>query len=192
MTFDHFAQWRQTLIEVRQSDHCSLELREFLAGKIHHLHRAIHLPAEERVEALALYVMNYVEQVPTQLKTLARALQQTEALPNSEFFLQIACDFFTHRPELIAQGGGWITLLAEAYLAHRVVEEIYDRASLQGYFPAITQATVQANIIVHGVLGETFANQLDLAVFYAVESLYPPAKTPALTLVKSKASAPLH
>jgi hypothetical protein len=93
MTFDHFAQWRQTLIEVRQSDHCSLELREFLAGKIHHLHRAIHLPAEERVGALALYVMNYVEQVPTQLKTLARALQQTEALPNSEYFYKLPAIF---------------------------------------------------------------------------------------------------
>lgn len=192
MTFDHFAQWRQTLIEVRQSEPCSLELRDFLSGKIHHLHRAIHLPSDERVEALAIYVMNYVEQVPTQLKTLARALQQTEALPNSEYFLQIACDFFTHQPELIAQGGGWITLLAEAYLAHRVVEELYDRANLHGYFPAITQATVQANIIVHGVLGEVFANQLDMAVFYAAESLYPVARPPVLSLVNTKASAPLH
>jgi len=192
MTFDHFAQWRQTLIEVRQSDHCSLELRAFLAEKIHHLHRAIHLPSDEQVEALAIYVMNYVEQVPTQLKTLSRALEQTESLPSCEYFLQIACDFFTHQPELIAQGGGWITLLAEAYLAHRVVEEIYDRASLRGYFPAITQATVQANVIVHGVLGEAFANQLDLAVFYAVERLYPVARTPVLSLVNNKASAPLH
>jgi hypothetical protein len=192
MTFDHFAQWRQTLTEVRQSQQCSLELRHFLRGKINHLHRAIHLPSEERLEALAAFVMHYVEQVPAQLKTLARALQQSAALANSEYFLQIACDFFTHRPELIERDGGWTTLLAEAYLAHRVVEEIYDRAALQGYFPAITQATVQANVIVHGVLGEEFANQLDLAVFYAVESLYPVSRAPELSLVSNKASAPLH
>lgn len=192
MTFDHFAQWRQTLIEVRQSEHCSLELRHYLQDKINHLHRAIHLPKEERVEALEAFIMHYVEQVPMQLKTLARALQQVEALVNSEYFLQIACDFFTHQPELIERDGGWPTLLAEAYLAHRVVEEIYDRASLQGYFPAITKATVQANIIVHGVLGEEFANQLDLAVFYAVESLYPVSRAPTLSLVANKTSAPLH
>lgn len=192
MSFDHFAQWRQTLTEVRQSQQCALELRSFLEGKINHLHPSIHLPAAERVEALEAYIINYIEQVPTQLKTLARALLQIEALANSEYFLQIACDFFTHQPDLIEQDGGWHTLLAEAYLAHRVVEEIYDRAALQGYFPAITKATVQANIIVHGVLGEEFANQLDLAVFYAVESLYPAPRAPVLSLVVNKASAPLH
>jgi hypothetical protein len=192
MTFDHFAQWRQTLIEVRQSEHCRLELRHFLQGKINNLHRAIHLPAEERIEALAAFVMHYVEQVPMQLKALSRALQRAEAVNNSEYFLQIACDFFTHQPELIEREGGWPRLLAEAYLAHRVVEEIYDRASLQGLFPAITKATVQANVIVHGVLSEDFANQLDMAVFYAVESLYPVTRTPVLSLVANEASAPLH
>ncbi|MEY4588660.1 MAG: hypothetical protein RL497_736 [Pseudomonadota bacterium] len=192
MSFDHFAQWRQTLTEVRQSQHCAIELRHFLRGKINRLHRAIHLPAHERLEALEAFVMNYVEQVPTQLKTLARALLQIEALANSEYFLQIACDFFTHQPELIEQEGGWPALLAEAYLAHRVVEEIYDRAALHGYFPAITKATMQANVIVHGVLGEEFANQLDMAVFYAVENLYPVSRVPGLSLVVNKTSAPFH
>lgn len=191
MTFDHFAQWRQTLIQVRQSEQCSLELRHFLQDKITHLHRAIHLPEQERIEVLAGFVMHYVEQVPEQLKTLARALLQVEALLNSEYFLQIACDFFTHRPELIERDGGWPTLLAEAYVAHRVIEEIYDRAAIQGYFPSISKATVHANVIVHTVLGESFANQLDGAVLYAVERLYPPRRKPTLSLV-SKTSAPLH
>jgi hypothetical protein len=184
MTFDHFALWRQ-------SEQCSLQLRGYLQDKITHLHRAIHLPEQERIEVLAGFVMHYVEQVPAQLKTLARALLQVDALINSEYFLQIACDFFTHGPELIERDGGWPTLLAEAYLAHRVVEEIYDRASIQGYFPAISKAMVHANVIVHGVLGESFANQLDLVVFHAAERLYPPHRKPALSLVQ-KSSAPLH
>ena len=96
--------------------------------------------------------MNYVEQVPTQLKPLPALCSKQKPCPTANIFTN-CLRFFTHQPELIAQGGGWITLLAEAYLAHRVVEELYDRANLHGYFPAITQATVQANIIVHGVLG---------------------------------------
>jgi hypothetical protein len=88
MTFDHFALWRQTLVQVRQSEQCTGELQLYLQEKIIHLHSAIHLPDRERLDVLAGFVMHYVEQVPAQLTTLARALLQVDALTNSEYFLQ--------------------------------------------------------------------------------------------------------
>ena len=194
MNLKHLVQWRQTLAHARQSPQCAQELRWWIQETLPRLHRTIHLPSQAQVEALEVFLVRYVEQVPAQLEAMERALLRAEAEVNMDYFLHIACDFFTHQPQHIVREGGWQALLAEAYLAHRIVEELYDHAALQGYFPAINTQALQADVIVHHVLGEEFANQLDMGVFYALETLLPahtPKPTHELAAV-DEAPAALH
>ncbi len=52
-------------------------------------------------------------------------------------------------------------LLDEAYLAHRLVEELNDRYIACFAEPLLTLDTTRANLLAHQLIGESFANQLD-------------------------------
>ncbi len=57
----------------------------------------------------------------------------------------------------------------EAYLAHRLLEEINDRFMMRAGMPLIPMDTAMSNLIVHALIGEPFANELDEAVQHTVE-----------------------
>src|SRR5690606_41016859 len=59
------------------------------------------------------------------------------------------------------------------YLAHRMVEEDNDRYVAHGGESMIPMNNTRANLIVHELLGEDYANRLDSAVFEAVAGLLP-------------------
>ena len=80
--------------------------------------------------------------------------------------------------EELRQSGPWSNtvnrvdaLLDEAYLAHRLVEEVNDRYITHLGQPLIPLDTTVANVIAHQLIGEPFANQLDEAVHHAVDEL---------------------
>jgi hypothetical protein len=66
---------------------------------------------------------------------------------------------------------GLDSLLDEAYLAHRLVEEVNDLYIKHFGRPLIPSNTTVASLIAHQLIGETFANQLDEAVHHAVDEL---------------------
>ncbi|EGH01307.1 hypothetical protein PSYAE_04910 [Pseudomonas amygdali pv. aesculi str. 0893_23] len=59
----------------------------------------------------------------------------------------------------------------EAYLAHRLVEEVNDLYIKHFGQPLIPSNTTVASVIAHQLIGEQFANQLDEAVHHAVDKL---------------------
>jgi len=62
-------------------------------------------------------------------------------------------------------------LLDEAYLAHRLVEEVNDLYIRHFQQPLIPFDTTLANLIAHQLIGETFANQLDEVVHHSVDEM---------------------
>ncbi len=66
---------------------------------------------------------------------------------------------------------GLESLLDEAYLAHRLVEEVNDLYIKHFGQPLIPSNTTVASVIAHQLIGEQFANQLDEAVHHAVDEL---------------------
>ncbi|MNQ64922.1 hypothetical protein D3C85_793620 [compost metagenome] len=85
--------------------------------------------------------------------------------------LKVAEQFFLQPPALMEGHNGLEGLLDEAYLAHRLVEEVNDRYIVHFSQPLIPLDTTVANLIAHHLIGEPFANQLDEAVHLAVEGL---------------------
>ena len=85
--------------------------------------------------------------------------------------LKLAEQFFLSPPSILEGHQGLDALLDEAYLAHRLVEEVNDRYITHLGQPLIPLDTTVANVIAHQLIGEPFANQLDEAVHHAVDEL---------------------
>ena len=85
--------------------------------------------------------------------------------------LKIAEQFFIQPPEIMQGHVGLDCLLDEAYLAHRLVEEVNDLYIKHFGQPLIPLDMTVANLIAHQLIGEDFANQLDEAVHHAVDEM---------------------
>lgn len=163
---------RQSIALAREHEKESQQLQKFLRARLPSLHPSIALPQDNAVQALLEFVERYIEHVPDFLEALQEFMREANIYDYGKTFIAIAEDFFLQPPELVREHFGLQALIDEAYLAHRLVEEINDRLELScGTLLAPMDMTL-SNIIVHDILGEEFANQLDLAVHYAVEALF--------------------
>lgn len=149
-------------------------LEAYLSGVVPRLHKAISLPESKPGQALLVFVVRYIEQVPELLDTLAALMREAGIYEGGKVFLDIAEDFFLRPPEMVREHSGLHALVDKAYLAHRMVEEVNDRLMMLCNVPLAPMDMTLSNIIVHDLLGEAFANQLDLAVHYATEALFQP------------------
>ncbi|MBF8778700.1 hypothetical protein [Pseudomonas fulva] len=162
---------REQITLAHQHEARTGQLRLRLGQQLPHLHRAIELPEHDAQEILARFVGAYIDQVPELLEAangVAReAGIQAQVLP----VLRIAEAYFLQPPEQVDNQVGLDCLLDEAYLAHRLVEEVNDVYIRHFQQPLIPVDTTVANLIAHQLIGETFANQLDEVVHHSVDKL---------------------
>lgn len=146
-------------------------MQRALAQRLPLLHAAIKLPAQQPVAALLAFVTAYIEQVPHCLEA-ARAISTAAHIDEqTKPLLQLAEDYFLKPSELNGQQVGLDELMNEAYLAHRLLEEINDHYRANLGIPLVPVDLTAANLIGHHLIGEPFANELDEAVQYSVEQL---------------------
>jgi hypothetical protein len=169
-TNSRVAQIRQTIALAKTLEAQDAALARFLAAQRPHLHPSLCFPPGE--QALFDFVLAYIEHVPDFIEALREFMLEAGIYDFGQQFLHIAEAFFVSPPELVQEHTGLQALIDEAYLAHRLMEELNDRLALScGRILAPMDMTC-SNLVIHGLLGETFANQLDLAVHYAIEALF--------------------
>jgi hypothetical protein len=132
------------------------------------VHLAIDLPTTKPVESLLEFVIAYIEHVPLFLRAAREITQQAHIDEHTRLFFQVAEDFFLKPPEIVAGHIGLDELMDEAYLAHRLIEELNDQFMLHTGIPLIPMDMTSSNLIIHSLIGEPFANELDEAVDYTV------------------------
>lgn len=142
-----------------------------LLNQLDRLHPTIQLPVGNAHDALARFVTAYVEQVPDVLDAANTVAREAGIEAQVKPVLKLAEQFFLSPPSLLEGHQGLDALLDEAYLAHRLVEEVNDRYITHLGQPLIPLDTTVANVIAHQLIGEPFANQLDEAVHHAVDEL---------------------
>jgi len=103
---------------------------------------------------------------------LTELMQKAGIYEQAQVFIEIAEDYFLKPPDVVREHAGLQALIDEAYLAHRLIEEINDQVMVDCGLPLAPIDMTVSNIVVHDLLGETFANELDLAVHYSVEALF--------------------
>lgn len=162
---------RELIQRAQQQETASGDLQGLLKSRVDRLHPAIRLPKEGSLQLLVRFVSAYIEQVPEVLDAASNVAREAGIEAQIKPVLKVAEQFFLQPPDLMEGHEGLDGLLDEAYLAHRLVEEVNDRYITHLGQPLIPLDTTVANLIAHQLIGEPFANELDEAVHHAVDGL---------------------
>lgn len=136
-------------------------LSQRLSQQLPQLRHRLVLPEHEPVAALMAFITDYVESVPGCIRLVNAVSKQLGFHAYAAPFLQVAEDYFLQPPEDLPADGGLEALLDEAFLAHRLLEEVNDHHIRHLQRPLLPVDMTEANIIVHHLLGDDIANKLD-------------------------------
>jgi hypothetical protein len=147
------------------------ELRHHLVEQLPELRKSLVLPQENPVDALMAFISDYVESVPGCLSLVTAVSKRLGFHDYAAPFLHMAEDYFLQPPEDLPKGGGLEALLDEAFLAHRLLEEVNDHHIRHLQRPLLPVDMTEANIIVHHLLGDAFATRLEQLVQFTAAQL---------------------
>jgi molybdopterin converting factor small subunit len=162
---------REQISLAHQHEASTGQLAQQLEKQLPHLHPAISLAEGDRNIVMTRFVTAYVDLVPDLLDAANDVAREAGIESQVKPVLKIAEQFFLQPPAILTGHIGLDGLLDEAYLAHRLVEEVNDLYIKHFGQPLIPADTTVANLIAHQLIGETFANQLDEAVHHAVDEM---------------------
>jgi len=132
-------------------------------------HLPIQLPEQRPLQSLLVFVTSYIEHVPKFIEATRSITTAAGIGEYAEPFVALAEDYFLKPPEIIAGHFGLHELMYEAYLAHRLIEEVNDRFMLRSSVPLVPMDMTKSNLLIHTLIGEPFANELDDAVHYTAQ-----------------------
>lgn len=171
MSPEPIARIRSLIAYAREQDNRNDKLSGMLEERARHLHDAISLQEVSAARQLAEFVARYIEQVPNFIEAISAITREAGIYPRVEPLLTIACDYFLSPPDIVNGHSQLEALLDEAYLAHRLLEEVNDRFIGYCGIPLAPMDMTRANVIAHELIGEPFANELDQAVLFSAELL---------------------
>lgn len=146
-------------------------LRNRLSANIDELRERLELPEDSPAEALIEFISRYIESVPGSIALVTEVSKQLGFHEYAAPFLHIAEDYFLQPPEDLPESGGLALLLDEAFLAHRLLEEVNDHHFRHVQRPLLPVDMTEANIIAHHLLGDALANRLEELVQYTANRL---------------------
>lgn len=162
---------REQIQRAHQHETQTGQLARQLEIQLPHLHSAIQLPQANAKGAMTGFVTAYIDQVPDLLDAANGVAREAGIESQIKPVLKIAEQFFLQPLKIMDGHVGLAGLLDEAYLAHRLVEEVNDLYIKHFGQPLIPLDMTVANLIAHQLIGEAFANQLDEAVHHAVDEM---------------------
>lgn len=162
---------RELIESAKEHELASPQLTRMLRMRALYLHDAIKLPPDQAEKLLAEFVVRYVAQVPEFIEAISDITKEAGIFERILPLLNIASDYFLAPPEIIGNHSHLEALLDEAYLAHRLLEEINDRFIGYCGIPLAPMDMTRANVIAHELIGEPYANELDQAVLFSAELL---------------------
>ena len=161
---------RDSIVQAHNEELQTHSLQCYLESRS--LHRSISLPGDNTTEALVNFLERYINHVPDFLDALIDVSKAAGIYPFISKIIHVAQSFFISPPELLNDHKGLLALVDEAYLAHRLMEEVNDQIMMRCGIPLIPMDLTVSNLIVHSLLDEQFANQLDMAVMLSMDTLF--------------------
>ena len=133
----------------------------YLEERISHLHRSIVLQDDNGPGSLALFIERYVDMANDVVITLDRLVEELGISGKVQDQITTAKGFLDIPATIVSRDQGLEARIYQAYLAWRLVEELNDIVHVQCGKPIISLDITTSNLIVHHIIGEPFANQLD-------------------------------
>jgi len=162
---------RETIALAKAHEANTHDLANMLRNNISRLHATIEFPHEDAVSILKDFIIRYIEQVPEFIEIFSVLTKDAGIYDYVSTFLAIAQDYFLKPPDAVSRQVGLASLMDQAYLSHRLIEEINDRFIGRCGIPLAPMDMTRSNLIMHHLISEPFANELDLAVQYSLELL---------------------
>ncbi len=152
---------RETIVAALRYEKDTGDFEQKLALLIPGLRERLVLPEQDPASALMAFITDYVESVPGCLSLVTAISKQLGFHEYAAPFLHMAEDYFLQPPEGIPGDGGLEAILDEAFLAHRLLEEVNDHHIRHLSRPLLPLDMTEANLIVHHLLGDEFATRLE-------------------------------
>lgn len=162
---------RQVIAAAVAREQDSGELRTRLTAALPELRQKLEIPDPQPVDALLAFIESYIASVPGCLNLVTAVSRQLGFYEYAAPFLNIAEDFFLAPPEDLPDTGGLALLLDEAFLAHRLLEEINDNHLRHLGRPLLPLDMTEANTVVHHLLGDALATRLEQLVQFTASRL---------------------
>ncbi|TDG15804.1 hypothetical protein E2F43_06145 [Seongchinamella unica] len=167
-----------TTTEIKETIHAALEqeaqtgeFRHSLEARLPELRQKLLLPEPSPVDALMAFVVSYAGSVPGSISLVTAVSKRLQFFDYAAPFLHMAEDYFLRPPEILPGDGGLEALLDEAFLAHRLLEEVNDHHIRHLQRPLLPLDMTEANLIVHYLLGDKLATQLEQLVQFTASHL---------------------
>tara|TARA_R110001599_G_scaffold353459_1_gene592566 strand:+ start:275447 stop:276088 length:642 start_codon:yes stop_codon:yes gene_type:complete len=142
-----------------------------LQQQLPQLRNKLVLPEDSPVAGLLAFISDYVESVPDCILLVTAVSKHMGFYDYAAPLLDMAEDYFLHPPQALPTDGGLEALLDEAFLAHRLLEEVNDHHIRHLQRPLLPIDMTEANVIVHHLLGDKLANRLDQMVHDTAQKL---------------------
>ena len=162
---------RDTINSALQHERDTNMLRQRVEQQLPQLRSQLVLPEEAPVDALMTFITDYVESVPSCLRLVTAVSKHLGFYDYAAPFLHMAEDYFLQPPQELPTDGGLEALLDEAFLAHRLLEEVNDHHIRHLQRALLPVDMTEANIIVHHLLGDSFATRLEHLVQFTAGHL---------------------
>lgn len=136
--------------------------------------KATSLPATITIEGyqpatcLFQFAVEYIEMAPRLIECVEACAREAGKSGLFAPFIDAATRYFTQPSVLLLHYDGLDGLLIRAYLCHRLMEEMYENNRSIRASDLVDIEATQANLLVHQLIGEPFANELDEAITLTV------------------------
>jgi hypothetical protein len=163
----------QLIITAGQQETQTNSLSTQLCAQIESLPSSISLAKSDPVRSLKNFVIEYITHVPPFIGAVSIAAKDAGIDAYVSPFLEVATDFLLSPKGQGNEPLGFLALLEQAYLTHRLIEEVNDQYIIRAGIPFIPMDVTKANVIVYHLLGEALANNLDEVVEETARQMTP-------------------
>ncbi len=170
---------RQAIALAIDHENTTWELHYLLRQRMGRLHSAIHLPTTAPVERLMDFIIHYAEHVPAFLDALQDIAPTAGTEELADAATELIAELFVCPPQLLNGHTGLNAAMREAYLAHRLIQEANDQLACRQGAILLAMDMTRSDLVVHQLIGEPFANQLDKAVSVMAHNLLAEHPVPA-------------
>lgn len=121
------------------------------------------LTDEQRLGAFQ-FVREYVEHAPALLDHIAESARKAGVYQHIYHILDEAEQYFLQPFDLIPDHLGLLGLIDDAYVVHKIIQELSSRFQSQTGHALIPSDVTQANLVMRNLIGEPHASTLDNAI----------------------------
>lgn len=149
------------------------------ALQAHHeqISRLVELEEENTGQQLLDFVSLYIRSVPSLLDDLQKVAAEKKLQHTVQPLVDITLEFFKLSAHDLGKRSGLAALMVKAYLAHRLLEEVNDACLFHTGTAIIPMDMNFTNTIIHTLIGEPFANDMDQLVNVAIKKLFEQEKS---------------